>query len=443
MSRHVLVIGGGAAGLTAALRLAQQGYRITIVERATGLGGRLANPSNTAAGATLPVVLMGWHHATLGLLADLGIGDQLRISRQPALELRMPSGRLVTWPSPPLPAPSRLVLALTVFRGLSLRDRWRLLTWVERTWEKDPAMPADLGAHTAEAWLRSIGQSETARIALWTPVSQFLLGDDLTTVSAGALLATLVEAFFSKRQHGHVGIPRDGLHRLLIEALQADLIRRGVTIALGRPLAAMSCDARKVTGVELQDGEKMVADWYVAAVPRHDLTPLLPERALTRFSYFHQLEQLVDAPALVVDLSIGHAMALPRVVLLADRSFHWLVAKPDAGFSVFSLVATGKPECLEWSDDDIRKRAIEDLHAAMPILRDKPLRAHRLRRVTRAFLSLRPGTQTLRPVQQSPFPNLLLAGDWTDTGLPSTLESAVLSGELCAKAIAAKEPRPP
>jgi len=441
MSPHALVIGGGAAGLTAALRLAQQGYRITIVERAERLGGRLATPDSFAAGPALPVVLMGWHQATLGLLADLGTRKKVRFGHSPGLELRLRSGRLVTWPSPPLPATSRLVLALMMFGGLSFRDRWRFVTWIERTWENDPAIPADLGTHSAEAWLRSIGQSETARTEVWTPVSEFFLGDDLATVSASGLLAALLAAFFSKRRHGHLAIPREGLDQLLIEPLQAELIRRGVTIALGRPLAAISCDAHRVTGVALQDGNRMIADWYVAAVPRHDLTPLLPERALTRFSYFHQLDQLVDSPALVVELKIGQAMPASRLILLADRSFDWLVAKPDARSGVVSLVATGKPECLDWCDEEIMNRATADLHAAMPTMRDKPIQQRRLLRVPRAFLSLRPGTQAFRPLQQSPFPNLLLAGDWTDTGLPSTLDGAILSGDLCAKAISGKQTR--
>jgi squalene-associated FAD-dependent desaturase len=442
MPRRVLVIGGGAAGLTAAFRLAQQGHRISVVDQAQRLGGRLAASADSGGGPVPPVVIMGWHHATLALLADLRAEAPVRLLR-PALQLRMSSGRVAAWPRPPLPAPLRLVVAAMIFRGLRLGDRWRFVTWVERTWEKDPALPADLGTQTAEAWLRTIGQSATARNEVWTPVSRFLLGEDLATVSASALLAALRAAFFSKHQHGHLVIPGEGLDQFLLEPLRADLARLGATISLNRTLSAISCDAHRVTGVKLLDGETMVADWYVAAVPHHALTPLLPERVLTRFSYFHDLGQLVDSPAVFVELTIGHPIAGSRLMLMADRSFHWMVANPAGQSCIVSLVATGTAHCLEWSDDEVMKRAAQDVHAAMPHLDDKPIRRRRLLRVRRAFLSLRPGVHARRPLQQSPLPNLLLAGDWTDTGLPSTLDSAVRSGNLCAEAIAAKESSQP
>lgn len=427
--------------MTAAYRLAQQGHRVRVIDEAERLGGQLAAGDSSSLSFVPPVVPTGWHPATLALLDDLGAHDTtIRPPRRAPIHLRTPSGGLVAWHNPPLPTIMRVILGVLTFRGLSVGDRWRFVVWLERTWEGDPALPADLGTRTAEAWLRAIGQSETARKDVWTPVSRLLLGDDLTTVSASALLAALRAAFCSKNRHGCLAIPEEGLDQIFIEPLRADLLRRGVTISLGRTLTAIACDAHRVTGVALRDGETIAADWYVAAVPHHTLTRLLPERALTRFSYFHNLEQLVDSPAVFVEMTIGNAVVGSRLILLADRNFHWMITKPEDRSCVVSLVATGAAQCLEWSDEELMNRAAQDVHAAMPHLRDNPIRQRRLVRVGRAFLSLRPGVDALRPLQQSPFPNLLLAGDWTDTGLPPSLDGAVLSGHLCAETIAAKEP---
>ena len=107
----------------------------------------------------------------------------------------------------------------------------------------------------------------------------------------------------------------------------------------------------------------------------------------------------------------------------------------DGGPTLVSLVATGKVDVLDRPDRELLEVALHEVRAAFPALSSARTQEYRIVREPHAFLSVKPGTAALRPLQQSPFLNLCLAGDWTDTGLPATLESAILSGERCADAI--------
>lgn len=444
MKRHVLIIGGGLAGLTAALRLSAQGYAVTLVDQDSELGGRLLQSDAEA----LPVVFLGYQQATLSLLQTLGTASRVSFSNRLRLEFLLPDGgasgttRTVRWPRLLMPAPFHTILGLTVFRGLSLRDRWRLLVLLERTWEGDPPLPADLEHRTAAAWLTESGQSTDAANHVWNPLAHFLVGNGLTDISAAILIATLTRCFLTARRHAGLAIPDCALRPLFLEPAHEKLLQAGTLLRLDTAVEHLRFDAHRITGVQLRSGGMLTADWYVVALPHRHLTPLLPERALTRFAYFQHLTKLTDTPALTVHLWLNQPVPPPHVLLLAERPFHWLVCRVEgksAGRQTrVSLTATGRPDLLARPDQELLELALKEVGTAFPATGVAGAKDYRIVRQPHAFLSIGPGTAALRPLQQSPFPNLFLAGDWTDTGLPATLESAILSGDLCAKAIQAR-----
>lgn len=442
MRRTVLMIGGGPAGLAAALRLSALGYAVTLLERRSHLGGRLLAPHDGGAEA-IPPVILGCHQATLDLLETLGTADQIGPPPWRSPEFLLPGHRPARLRRPWAPAPLSTVLGLILFRGLPLRDRWRALTWLERTWEGDPGLPADLDSRTADEWLAEAGQSASARASVWNPLCRLLLGDELTVVSAAILVSTLARCFLAGRRRSGIVIPDRGLLDLLVNPARHRLDRAGTTIRLDTTASQIRIDAQRVSGVQLKTGEMLVAEWYVAAVPHWALTPLLPERALTHFAYFQHLTKLSDSPALTVHLWIERPHQASRLLLLSGGRYDWLVVRADARTGgrrmLVSLVATGRAGLLDQADQDLLESAHGELASACPALASAGACDYQIVREPRAFLSVRPGTAGLRPLPQSPFPNLLLAGDWTDTGLPATLESAILSGDRCAQAIMRKE----
>jgi squalene-associated FAD-dependent desaturase len=442
---RVLIIGGGPAGLTAALRLARRQQAVTLIEHRRELGGRLTPPApfGTAhSPGSIPVVLLGCHRATLAFLRTLGTLRHAAFRRRLHFEFIRPEGPPAILRRPWLPARLQAIVALAMFRGLSSRDRWRFLMLLERAWEGE-ALPADMELRTAEEWLATTGQSTMARAQFWNPLAHLLLGDDLSVVSASALM-TALSRFLSSRAASRIALPEISIHRLLVEPATEQLRQAGATIRLETTAAQIRFDQKRVTGVQLSTGEVLTADWYVSALPPTAITPLLPERVLTHVSYFHQILKVTEAPALTVHLRFAHdgARSLrPGLFLLASRPFHWMVMRPafeHPGQALASVVSTGRFDLPDLTDQALRDAALAEVALVSRPLAAAKLAGCELIREPRAFLSLRPGTEGLRPLQQGPFPNLLLAGDWTDTGWPATLESAILSGDRCADAIAAQ-----
>ncbi len=430
----VLIIGGGPAGLTAALRLSARGNAVTLLEQGGELGGRLIRSGTDA----IPPVFLGSHRASLSLLKTLGTAGHVRFSGGVNLEFPLSGDRTARLRRPWAPAPVHALLSLAMFRALPFQDRWRALMLLERTWEGDPGLPPDLESRTANEWLADRGQSAAARALVWSPLARFLLGDDLTVVSAAMLITMLARSFLSARRNSRIAIPTHGMRHLLLEPARTQLLRSGATIRLSTAVSQIRFDAQRVSGVDLQTGGTLAAECYVAALPHRSLSRLLPEKALAHYSYFQQLTSLTDSPALTVHLWLDRPLPAPRLLLLSGKTYHWMVSRPEGGPTLVSLVATGKMDILDRPDRELLQVALHEVRAAFPTLSNARMQEYRIVREPHAFLSVRPGTAALRPLHRSPFPNLFLAGDWTDTGLPATLESAILSGDLCAEAIHTK-----
>lgn len=459
MKRTVLIIGGGLAGLTVALRLSARGHVVTLIEESRGLGGRLVAPrvepahtlkpqdpslpSCSEPQEALPLIVLGSHTSTFSLLKTLGPGAEASSFHRLPLEFLLPDGCAVRWRHLWAPGPFHALLALTIFRGLPIRDRWRALTWLERTWEGEPDLPIDLEHRTADDWLAAIGQSEMARGRILGPLTRFLLGEDPTVVSAAMLVAMLARCFFSSRDHSAITIPAAGVGRLLLDPARDQLVRSGAAIRLETAVRRIQLDSHGVTDVQLRTGETLKADWYVAALPHRSLCSLLPERVLAQYAYFEHLTKLSDAAALAVHLRFDRGPRPARLLLMAQGPYHWLVSRADAGSGSggtrVSLVATGSTAQLERPDQELVDLALGVIGRAWPAWAEARPLEFCIVREPHAFLSVRPGTGALRPLQSSPFPNFFLAGDWTDTGLPGTMESAIKSGDLCADAIEEKE----
>jgi squalene-associated FAD-dependent desaturase len=447
MTRRVLIIGGGPAGLTAGLRLAARDYQITLVEARGELGGRVSRPAPAHADPAdaPPTVILGCHRATIGLLRTLNTLRLAPVRRRVRLEFVSPGSDPAVLRRPWLPARLQGIVALATFIGLSARDRWSLLMLLERVWEGE-ALPADLELRTAEDWLAASGQSPTARAHCWNPLAHFLLGEDLAVASAGMFVTALGRVFLSSRDSSHVALPEVSIRRLLVRPAEEHLRSAGATIRLETTAAQLRCDQHRVTGLGLKSGELLTADWYVAAVPPSAMTPLLPERVMTHLSYFHQMLKLVESPALTVHLLVEQrgerpSPTRPHLFLLASRPFHWMLGRPVPGNPrqvQVSLVSSGRFDLLDLTDEALRDAALGEVASLSRTLAGARVLGAEIVRQPKAFLSVRPGTAALRPLPQSPFPNLLVAGDWTDTGWPATLESAILSGDRCADLIAAQ-----
>ena len=243
--------------------------------------------------------------------------------------------------------------------------------------------------------------------------------------------------FLSTHPDSRISVVESSLLTRFIQPITELLIQGNATILSNTEATQLRYNHDRIAGVQLQDGSLLQADWYVSALPPQQLTPLLPERWLTRYAYFQQLTELQSIDCTMLHLHAVQACPTPRLVLLSDTSFHSvLVTALTSGHTSFSLITTDS-EFAQTRPDSSRDIAIPELLRSWGLLmtESRIVSTHH-RTVSNAILSLRPGAKLHRPIQQSPIANLLLAGTWTDTGWTPNLESAIVSGNRCADTIA-------
>jgi uncharacterized protein with NAD-binding domain and iron-sulfur cluster len=322
------------------------------------------------------------------------------------------------------------------FAGIPWKERWRLASWVEQLWEGDERLPADLEQRPADEWLASIGQSAQTRHVVWNPLAQWLTGNDLSTMSADAFVTSMMPLFLSTRSDSRISVVQDSLQTCFVQPITKTLTQAGATILRNTEATQLRHERDCISGVLLRDGSLLQADWYVTALPHQQLTPLLPERWLTRYAYFQQLAELLSVDCTIIHVHAEQPSATPRLILLNDTSFHSVLATratPDR--TSFSLSTTDSQFAQARPDSNL-DIAVPDLLRSLGLLMPESRIASSHRRtIPGSILSLRPGTKLHRPIQRSPIANLLVAGSWTDTGWPPNLESAIVSGNRCADAI--------
>ncbi len=433
MNRTVLILGGGIAGLTAALHLAADGHTVTVIEQADRLGGRLCQAP--------PPLLLEAHAATWSLLKTLGKDTAARRLRHTPLEFLQATGARIQFLHLPLPSPLNTLLGTTLFQGLSMRDRWHLLSFLERTWEQDPPLPNDLDTRAADEWLASIGQSEQARHGVWNSLARLLLGAALPQVSAGLFMRTLRRCFLTGARATKLIIPPHGLDSFLLTPLRAELDRIGVRSRVNTTVTQLHFTQDRVAYVELADRTRLTADWYISALPHHRLTPLLPERVVTHYAYFQQISRLSESPLVIVRLHLAQPVEHTQLVLLERNRFHWMIRHADEErheqATVLWAAAVDEPDLLPQSKDDLVQLTLRDMEKAFPGGPLPRLIEADVVRLPSAILATKPGMQQCRPLSPSPFANFLVAGAWTDTGWPANLESAILSGQRSASLVPA------
>ncbi len=408
--------------MTAAYRLTAHGCRVTLLTSSPILAERFGQAGRQ------PTAILGGHHATWALLQSFGIHRTDALFAESTLEFVLPNGRVARYPKTYFPTPLKQLLTIGRFAGLSPAERWKLLSWLEQLWEGSVELAPDLEHRTAHQWLESLDVSRTTLQSIWNPLARWLTGSDIQILSADAFVTALKPFFLSGAANSRIWLAHPSCDQLLVDPIKERLTKDGATLALHTPAARLEFHQERVTGVRIGDGSLLEADWYVAAVPPQELTPLLPERWLTRYAYFQHIADLETSSSTFLQVRTATLLAKPRHILISSGPFHWIVCSPtapDRRLLAVMKIQPGQPVA------DLEQQASDLLGSLNLLETGRHLDGLRQYETPHAVLSLAPGTKLRRPIHRSPIPNLLLAGAWTDTGWPANLESAIASGERC------------
>ena len=426
----VLIIGGGLAGLAAATALAPRGFRVTILESRNRLGGRASSFIDSATGQELDNcqhVSMRCCTAFAHFCRTLGIDRHLQV--QPCLYFMTPDGRVSSFAADPLPAPFHLTRAFLGLHYLSLAEKLRVLWALALLRMHHSADDAPF-----DEWLRKHGQSQRIVDRFWSVVLTSALNESIDRIGLRAARKVFVDGFLRGRDSWQVQVPTVPLGRLYGDEMRRWFADHEVAVQLNAAVRQLAVEENKVIGATLRSGDTVRADHVISAVPFGRFLELLPSELVQNHEYFALLQKLETSPITSVHLWFDReVMALPHVVLLECQG-QWVFNRGQVSSDehYVQVVVSAARNLRGLSHEEIDHRIHDELKGLFPAVAEAQLVRSRVIIEHAATFSAVPGVDRLRPAQRSPLTNLFVAGDWTKTGWPATMESAVRSGYLAA-----------
>lgn len=441
--KHVVILGGGVAGLAAALRLSRSTGRhttpprITLLEASPKLGGRVYSFTHTLSESSLDNgqhVLMGCCTAAIEYLREVGQEQNVERMRGLALPFYRADGARARLEAGGLPHPLGMVQAFLRYDLLSLSDRLRILRVALRLRSMKEADLAVLDAMTCEEWLRQMGQSAAAIEYFWHPVILATLNADHTRASARLLAVVLREIFLSTSDAADMLLPAAPLGDLFIDPAAHLLQLRGVELRLHTQAVRLRVAGNRCVGVEVKDGEVVEADVVLSAMPAWALRRVF-EQADASADLQLEYDRFLPSEILSVHFWTSRELGAGLMSGLLDTKLQWLFAKGQErdGRYRYSCTVSAAGDDVPRSEEELRPLLLEELRLVCPDLTGSELLDILPLREKRATFVPAPGLQDVRPDAETAIEGLYLAGDWTATGFPATIEGAVRSGYAAAE----------
>ena len=441
----VVIAGGGLAGLAAAAALGRHGFRVTLLESRPRLGGRASSFPDRESGDAID----NCQHVSMGCCSNfrqfseqLGFADLFSTQQALTFVGPAPESRQIPFAAARLPAPLHLGPNLLKMPWFSLREKLTIAFGMRKL-ARDRC---DVDRSFAE-WLSENGQSPTVQRRFWHVVLVSALSESLDRISLRHARKVFVDGFLRNRIGWEVAVPTVPLDEIYSTRVLPALQELGVDVRLGAGVDQVLGDGERTTSVVLRDGQSLAADHVVLAVPQWRLLSMLP-KSLAETPMLKQVDQLEDAPISSVHLWYDRPLTdLPHAAFI-DRLSQWMFHRSRLGTelkntgtddsfsekaSYLQVVISNSREELQRGSDELIAAVDAELREVWP--GDAKLLRGRLVTEHRAVVSPLPDVDSLRPEQRSPICNLQLAGDWTQTGWPSTMEGAVRSGYLAARNI--------
>ena len=445
-TKKVVVLGGGLAGLSAARRLLDHGFRTTLLEKRPFFGGRAYSFRDGRDGVEVDNgqhVFLGCCTHYVDLLRVVGALDRTHLPRRLRMEVVL-SGKSGVLSGAPLLGRMHLLPSFIAYPHLGLKDKLLALYGLLRVKLADRFHRASaLDNESFHSWLKRHRQTDRAIENLWNLFILPALNDDVRDVSADMGLMVIQEALLKSPADAAIGMSRVGLTSLNGDPAARYLEGRGAELITGKAVRSVVVKNGRVSGVELSNGESVRADAYVSALPFKVLLEVLPEEVAAA-PFLSGARQLRSSPIIGIHLWYDRPIMEQDFVAFLDSPVQWVFNKSliqGTGGSKGQYVCislSGAWRYVVASKDELTRTFAAEMAELFPRAREARLERSVVVKEPQATFRSAPGAAAHRPPQATPIPNLFLAGEWTDTGWPSTMEGAVRSGVFAADAVAAR-----
>ena len=442
MTPDAIVVGAGFAGLSAATALAERGARVLVLEARPTLGGRATAFTDPSTGERVDNgqhVLFGCYGETFRFLRRIGAESNVRLQSRLTVDIIDRDGRWSRLACPALPSPFHLLVGVVSWSALGWRDRVAVLRM--RGAIRGPgSSPSPSDAETVRQWLLRYGQTSRLIELLWEPLAVAALNQSIDSAAAASFLSVLERMFSGDPRGAALALPVKPLDEVYAHPAREYIEQRGGSVRTSAA-AQIECSAETASTASTQPapqvtvrGERMTARSVICAVPWHALPDVFAERPAVLQPILHAAAKTGASPIVTVNLWFDRVVTEQTLVGLPGRTLQWVFDK-RAVFgeqaSHLSLVSSGAEDVVSRSNEELIELAASEVRDALPAARSAALVRGVVVREKRASFSVAPG-QPPRPSTRTGVSGLFLAGDWIATGLPATIEGAVMSGHMAA-----------
>jgi squalene-associated FAD-dependent desaturase len=451
--KSVAVIGGGVAGMSAACALAEAGFRVQLIERRGYLGGRASSYLHPGVNEVIDNcqhVLFGCCTNLIGFYRRIGVADKIHWTSE--MTMIEPGGRCSRLgPSKlgslGLPAPLHGLPKLLSAHAFTFADKLALARAFSAMLRVNPKVPS---MESLGAWLQRNGQTPGAIERFWRLVIASALNADLDNIALPYAAKVIRELFMNSAKAGSMGMSTVPLSELY-EGAANFLKDRGAELHLNTNVEAAEFDEETSQWSLATRSGNIMSDFLVLALPFEAMAKLIAQMppAEGADALIRQIERHEHWPICSVHLWFDREITTLDHAVLLDRELHWMYNKSrlqpwrKLKGSYLELVVSASRKFAGLSREQAIAQAVSELAEFFPAVASAKLEKAALIKEVHATFGVPPGIDSSRPPAPSPWPNCFLAGDWTRTGWPSTMESGVRSGHLAAEAIciASDEPR--
>ena len=433
------MVGGGVAGLSAACALAEAGFTVQLIERRSYLGGRASSFHHPGADEDIDNcqhVLFGCCTNLIGFYDRIGVSGKIHWTAE--MTMLEPGGRASRLGPSWLPAPLHSLPRFLAASAFTWRDKLALARAFQAMLQPIPANSKE----TLAAWLARHGQTKGAIERFWRLVITSALNADLDSIAVPYAAKVIRELFLASAEAGRMGMSRVPLSQLYASAVDY-LVQRGGSIVYNTRVEGGAWDEATAQWTLATTTGPRVADVLVLALPFEATAKLLPHlpTAAGAAQLAEQLTHHRSWPICSVHLWYDREITSLEHAVLLDREIHWMYNKSrlqpwrTGGGSYLELVASASRKFAALPGEQAIAQATAELAEFFPAVRSAKLTKSVFIKEVRATFGVPPGINAARPGAVSPWKQCFLAGDWTNTGWPSTMESAARSGHLAAEAV--------
>jgi 15-cis-phytoene desaturase len=445
---RVLILGGGLAGLAAAKRLVDNGFQVELLEKRNILGGKVSSWKD-ADGDWIETGLhcfFGAYREIYELMKELGTYQHI-LWKKHELTYTLSKGERFVFRTWKLPSPFHLIPAVTSNHYFTLTEMITFTKMLMPILFGGQKYYAEQDKMTYEEWHQKQGVSKRLLKKMFVPMSlalKFLPPEDISA----KIVIDVAGEFLRVPKASMMGFLKGSPEEYLIAPLANYIRKKGGNIHTDAKAATLLYDGEKITGVQMANGETLTADYYLTALPVHNLKKVLPESLKEKYQFFRNIDEFQGVPVITVQLwydkqisYVDNIMFSPDGVIpfyadMANTTPDYAVLRglTHQGKSRFEFGVAPAKHFIHLSDEEIIAKVDASVRDIFPeTSKGAKILKHTIVRIPQSVYAAVPGMDAKRPTQKTPVKNLFLAGGYTRNRFYDSMEGAVETGNKAAR----------